>query len=284
VLLLYRLLTQLDLRVFSLPGFHFCPTIILCCLILCYGGALIQPNGKFEDPAGEKRSNNLTDLLLYLLSGIGLFIFFSSLLNLVTEVGTLVDSSLRFLLNLLFLAGSTIVFGIYRKKITWSQLGLQSNRWRTQFLWIALLLALAINPIRAFVALIVQMFVGSGLEALEGRAEILTAGGFSWPAFLITLIGVGILIPFAEELYFRGLLHNWFAEHFSFWPRVLLSSAVFGLGHFDSIGVVLSSFIMGIVIAIAYERTKTLWLPIAIHAVTNSGAIVLLYLTLAFAA
>jgi membrane protease YdiL (CAAX protease family) len=35
------------------------------------------------------------------------------------------------------------------------------------------------------------------------------------------------------------------------------------------------------VIAIAYERSKTLWLPIAIHAVTNSGAIILLFITLA---
>jgi membrane protease YdiL (CAAX protease family) len=77
------------------------------------------------------------------------------------------------------------------------------------------------------------------------------------------------------------LIHNWFAEHFRFWPRVLLSSAIFGLGHFDSIGVVISSFVMGVVIAIAYERTQTLWLPIAIHAVTNSAAIVLLFVTLA---
>jgi membrane protease YdiL (CAAX protease family) len=69
-------------------------------------------------------------------------------------------------------------------------------------------------------ALLAQMLVGSGLEALEGRAEILTAGGFTWPAFIITLLGVGILIPVAEELYFRGLMHNWFAEHFRFWPRV----------------------------------------------------------------
>jgi uncharacterized protein len=216
-----------------------------------------------------------------LLTGFGLFIVFSALLSLVTQVGTLVDSTLRFLINLIFLGGSTILFGVYRKKITWNQLGLQSDRWRIQFIWIAILLGLAINPIRALLALLAQMLVGGGLEALEGRAEILTAGGFTWPAFIITLLGVGILIPIAEELYFRGLIHNWFAEHFRFWPRVLLSSAIFGLGHFDSIGVVISSFVMGVVIAIAYERTQTLWLPIAIHAVTNSAAIVLLFVTLA---
>jgi membrane protease YdiL (CAAX protease family) len=56
---------------------------------------------------------------------------------------------------------------------------------------------------------------------------------------------------------------------------------IFGLGHFDTLGVLISSFIMGIVIAIAYERTKTLWLPVAIHAVTNGGSIILLYLAMA---
>jgi uncharacterized protein len=266
-----------------LPGFRFSPTIIIeNILIRGHGGCPIHPEVNFSEPAGDKRPNTITDLLLYLLAGIGLFIIFSSLLALVTEVGTLLDSALRFLLNLLFLGGATVVFGIHRKKITWEQLGLHLHRWRAQFLLIAILLGLAINPIRALIALLAQQLIGGGLEALEGRAEIITAGGFTWPAFIITLIGVGILIPFAEELYFRGLLHNWFAERFRFWPRVLLSSAVFGLGHFDSVGVVISSFIMGVVIAIAYERTKTLWLPIAIHAVTNSGSIILLFIAMAF--
>jgi hypothetical protein len=50
---------------------------------------------------------------------------------------------------------------------------LQSDRWRIQFIWIAILLGLAINPIRALLALLAQMLVGGGLEALEGRAESL---------------------------------------------------------------------------------------------------------------
>jgi len=263
-----------------LPGFTFSPTIYKS-TVNHHKGYLIQPDTGFNEPEEGKKPNTLADLLLYLLAGVGLFIIFSSLLALVSQVGTLLDSAIRYLLNLLFLGGTTIVFGIYRKKITWQQLGLHFHRWRGRYLWIAILLGLAINPIRALLALVAQMLFGGGLEALEGRAEIILAGGFTWPAFLITLIGVGILIPIAEELYFRGLLHNWFAEHFNYWPRVLLSSAVFGLGHFDSVGVVISSFIMGIFIAIAYERTKTLWLPIAIHAVTNGGSIILLYLTMA---
>jgi uncharacterized protein len=244
-------------------------------------GCLIQPEEHIYPQVEEKRPTTVADLLLYLLAGMGLFFFFSPLLLLDTELGTLTDSALRFLLNVIFLGGTTLVFGIYRKKITWQQLGLQLHRWRFRFLWIAFVLGLAINPLRGLLGLIVESIFGGGVDALEVRTEVLLSGGFTWPSFLVTLIGAGILVPIAEELYFRGLLHNWFAERYRYWPRVLLSSAIFGLGHFDSIGVVVSSFIMGIVITIAYERTKTLWLPIAIHALTNSGSIMLLYLSMA---
>jgi membrane protease YdiL (CAAX protease family) len=58
----------------------------------------------------------------------------------------------------------------------------------------------------------------------------------------------------------------------------LLSSALFALGHFDSAGVVASSFFLGLVCAVALERGRSLWLPVAIHALNNSLAVMLLYL------
>jgi membrane protease YdiL (CAAX protease family) len=97
---------------------------------------------------------------------------------------------------------------------------------------------------------------------------------------LLNLIGAGLLVPIAEELYFRGLLYGWLKTRLGFWLRVLISSAIFGLAHFDSIAVVASSFVLGMVNAVAYEKSKSLWLPIAIHMVTNSAAIILLYLAM----
>jgi len=60
---------------------------------------------------------------------------------------------------------------------------------------------------------------------------------------------------------------------------VLISAALFGLGHFDSIGVAVAAFMMGIVNAWVYARTRSLWMSIAIHAVTNSSAIILLFVS-----
>jgi membrane protease YdiL (CAAX protease family) len=53
------------------------------------------------------------------------------------------------------------------------------------------------------------------------------------------------------------------------------------LGHIDSIAVLIASFIMGVVLAIVYEKTESLWVPIAMHIFTNSIAVVALYASLA---
>jgi hypothetical protein len=85
---------------------------------------MIQPDIDITGPTEEKRPQTIVDLLLYLLAGFGLFVLFSGLLAQVSEVGTLLDSGLRYLINLFFLGGTTLLLGVYRRKITWQQLGL----------------------------------------------------------------------------------------------------------------------------------------------------------------
>ena len=58
---------------------------------------------------------------------------------------------------------------------------------------------------------------------------------------------------------------------------VVASSLLFALAHIDSIGVVASSLVIAVVMALAYERTKSLWVAIAIHVVTNTTAVLLTY-------
>ncbi len=244
--------------------------------------AITQENLSTESAGEEKRTSTVGDLVLYLLGGFGLFLVASTLLSLGSSPGTLADLLARYLLNLIFLGGAALFWGLRRKKITWNQLGLALKRWRWSFLGLAILISAVLNPIRAGLAILIQILFGGGMAGLEARNTILTAGGFSWPAFILTLVGVGILVPFSEELYFRGLLYNWLKGRFRFWPSVLLSAALFGLGHFDTVGVMVSAFIMGIVNAWVYERSGSLWFPIAIHAITNSSAVILIFASMLF--
>lgn len=94
------------------------------------------------------------------------------------------------------------------------------------------------------------------------------AGGTAWQFALLMLLG-GLLVPFGEELIFRGVLYTWLRR----WGVVLavaISSLVFGLAHF-SIGILLpATALVGVVAALAYERSGSLWPAIMVHAVNNT--------------
>ncbi|MEK6222274.1 MAG: CPBP family intramembrane metalloprotease, partial [Chloroflexota bacterium] len=223
-----------------------------------------------------------TDFFLYLFGGFGIFVLSGGILAYVFNVEEitfpLVIGSI--LLNVLILGGCTYFLGIKRNKISWSSLGIFPSKWQPRYFMVAIGLAVGLMPLRGIVAFLVQLAVEGGFDSLNARADLFMVGGLTWSGFLINLVGIGVMAPVAEELYFRGLLHTWFRQKWGLKLGVAASSLVFGLAHFDSIGVAVSAWIMGIVIALAYERTKTLWLPIAIHIATNSVAVVFLYISM----
>ncbi len=234
------------------------------------------------DPAPAPQS--WLDLALYLLVGFGSFILLSGLIGWLFVEISLGASFLIFLANFVCLAGTTYLLGVRRGKISWRGLGLRPLRWRWQWLLIGTGVAILLLPGRAVLGLLVQMLVEGNLDSLQARSDLIMGGAleFSWIGFFSTLIGAGILVPISEELYFRGLLHTWFwGKMERVWLRVLASGAIFALAHADSISVVAASFVIGLVNAYAYERTRSLFISIIIHLTTNSAAVLLLYLSLA---
>ncbi len=100
---------------------------------------------------------------------------------------------------------------------------------------------------------------------------------------VIYYIGVAII----EELYVRGLLLNiieklFYKKQNSMLIAVILSSAIFGLGHiFGTLGQPLLTIIskviwtigMGMFFGMTYKKTNNLWLPIIIHFLINVCAL-----------
>lgn len=211
--------------------------------------------------------------------GFGVFTIASAAVGFWGPTAGLWPVILVVLCNLLFIGGSAWYLGVLRKATTWEEIGIFPIRWRWRWLGIALALSLVLMPLRGLIGLLVSMLVEGGMQSLQNRADLLMGTGtsFSTLEIIVRLVGVGLLVPISEELYFRGMLHRLFIPFLKFWPRVLLSSTLFALAHFDSPGVVVSSFIMAVVIAVAYEKSKSLWMPIAIHATTNTIAVLLLF-------
>ncbi|STQ91505.1 CPBP family intramembrane glutamic endopeptidase [Iodobacter fluviatilis] len=77
---------------------------------------------------------------------------------------------------------------------------------------------------------------------------------------LITIIG-----PVLEEFIFRGYLLNRWANRFGVYWGIILSSALFASLHPELLGHFLSS----IAFSLIYFKTRSLWLPIAIHMLNN---------------
>ena len=233
------------------------------------------------EQTGPTRSDWL-ELGLYLLVGFGSFLLFSFLLAQLIPDVTETAAFLIYLVNVICFTGTTYFVGIRRGKLTWEMLGIRPFRWRWEWLILGVGVAVILLPVRGLVGLAVQMLLAGNMDSIQARSDLIMGAEFSLTAFATTLLGVGILVPIAEELYFRGLIHTWFWQKVPrLWVRVLASGFIFALGHADSIGVVASSFVIGIVSPIFYERTKSLAVPIIIHIATNSTATVLLFMALA---
>lgn len=238
-------------------------------------------------PAPPVQDTRWRTLLLYLLAGFGLFILAGLVVTRLTgstPTNTILASLVAYLVNFLCFAGAAYFLGLRLQNLTWADFGLRSFPWRSLAVW--LVAAVLILPLRAVAALVAQVFLGGGLEALDARMDLIVPqGGLLGLNLVLTVLGAGILAPMAEELYFRGLIHRWFWARLPGSPalRVVLSSVIFALGHYDSVGVVASTFFLGLLCALAYERTRSLWVTIIIHAVNNTLAVLLLYAVAALA-
>ncbi|MFC5137477.1 CPBP family intramembrane glutamic endopeptidase [Actinomycetospora rhizophila] len=97
---------------------------------------------------------------------------------------------------------------------------------------------------------------------------------FSGPvaAALVIVIG-GLLVPLGEELLFRGLVYGVLRRVGRVFG-VVVTAAVFALAHGLNV-VFAAAFVLGVVNALLYERTGSIWPPAAAHATFNLISFVL---------
>ena len=219
------------------------------------------------------------DLMLYLAGGMGLFIAASAGIGCLTQEYSVMTLFLLAISSAVFMGGSVFYLGVLSGKTSWKSMGLWPIYWNRHWLLIIMTTVAVLIPIRSAVAMFFQILLEGDLESMMIRQSLFIGGQhFAWFDFAITFVSVAILAPFFEELYFRGLLHRWFRARWQMWPAIIASSVIFGLAHLDSAGVAFSSFILGIVMALAYEKTGSLWISIAIHVFNNGLGIILVYL------
>jgi membrane protease YdiL (CAAX protease family) len=101
---------------------------------------------------------------------------------------------------------------------------------------------------------------------LDGPSFIATSGEHRRRANVVTFAAAVVVGPFVEELLFRGLLLPAWAARWGVRKGILFSSLLFAVLHpMEPFGALL----LAVVLAIAFLRSGTLWLPFFAHAVHN---------------
>jgi hypothetical protein len=101
----------------------------------------------------------------------------------------------------------------------------------------------------------------SGLEDADTDLALALATG-------LLLIGIA---PLAEEVFFRGFLYQAFRNSYGVLPGALISGLIFGAIHGEFFKLVQLA-VLGVILALLFEKTRSLWPPIILHAVNNSLA------------
>jgi hypothetical protein len=116
------------------------------------------------------------------------------------------------------------------------------------------------------IALIVSIF-HLKIDWTDGLLEELLWA--PWWAVFGTALDSIVWAPLVEEVAFRGVLYATLRTKMSMAPAALLSAGMFAAVHgYDMIGGA-SVFWSGIIWAVAYERTRSLWPAILAHGVNN---------------
>lgn len=148
------------------------------------------------------------------------------------------------------------------------------------------LLAMLLSPVIAFgqliAAALMNLLVFSFTGSFENpQVEGITGGqSFSWLNFVLMLLVVGVVAPIVEETFFRGLVYGWMRRRVPIFVAVILSAAIFAVAHVIPL-LLPALFVVGIILALAYELSGSLWLSILLHSLQNSLAVILIFTVLA---
>lgn len=114
--------------------------------------------------------------------------------------------------------------------------------------------------------------VAVAVAAVLGIYRVVGQGDLS--GLLPALLAAAIFPAVSEELVFRGILFRWIEEWGGSWIALLVTSILFGSAHLmnphatpiAALGIALEA---GVMLGAAYMLTRSLWLPMGLHAAWN---------------
>ncbi len=114
------------------------------------------------------------------------------------------------------------------------------------------------------------------LLLLVTRSAVFVPDGGTMGSYLASLVSTLLFFWLAaayEEIWFRGYGFQALVEGIGAWPSILLTSGLFSLLHAANpnfgLAAFINIFLAGVMLALAYLRTRSLWFATALHAGWN---------------
>jgi len=169
------------------------------------------------------------------------------------------------------LGGGVIFYLGFLRQINLSELfGFRRLRAAKVMQWAAVGVILVAYPFAMLMTKLSQL----GLENLGIRlapqdpVQMFAEHGDGVFQFLLATSAI-VFAPFAEEFIFRGLVYGVVKRFSDRFFATLFSALVFALVH-HHLGSLLPLCAFGIILAVAYELTGCLWVPVAMHSIFNA--------------
>lgn len=144
----------------------------------------------------------------------------------------------------------------------------------------------ALNVLRAVPAYLLYLFltiVGFGIAgtfltetSLDQKQDVGFENAASVSELILVFVALVLLVPFIEEVLFRGFLLKSFVANLGWVPAALFSSLLFGLAHLQ-INLAIDTFLLGLVSAGLVHQTRSIWPSVLLHVIKNAVAFTLLF-------
>lgn len=117
------------------------------------------------------------------------------------------------------------------------------------------------------------------MEELNGAVTAAMTSGTSWWTLISGLLVMGIVTAIAEEAFFRGAMQRILLNAgMRSWIAIWFTAVVFSLMHFQMFGF-LPRVLLGAWFGYLFYWSRSLWVPIAAHALNNSLVVLFTWLS-----
>ena len=113
------------------------------------------------------------------------------------------------------------------------------------------------------------------IKSLSAKEEIMAV--LNEYGFVVSVVIVALIVPFYEEIIFRGVILSSTEKHLGFKRANIIQACLFAAVHF-SLNLFVFYFIFGFITGYAVKRTNGLFTGIVFHAVNNFAAVLAIYI------